>query len=114
MTDIKNKPDWLHQKAREVTALPISHTPSLGADVVELHLYPALLADPFKVEHYPFPEFRMQHPLVERDAAGVGDRAPLVLAKVTIQDATKPKVGTVLIPLQSAEGQRQRQGRHQG
>ncbi|WP_241519153.1 hypothetical protein [Aeromonas salmonicida] len=29
-------------------------------------------------------------------------------------EAPKPQVGTVLIPLQSAEGQRQRQGRHQG
>ncbi len=34
----------------------------LGADVVELDLHPALLADPFEVEHYAFPDFRMEHP----------------------------------------------------
>lgn len=52
--------------------------------------------------------------LAELDVAAVGDHAPLILAKVAILDASKSKAGTVLIPLQSAEGQRQRQGRHQG
>ncbi len=41
------------------------HQP-LGADVVELDLHPALLADPFEVEHYAFPEFRMEHPSQSR------------------------------------------------
>ncbi|GJA62113.1 hypothetical protein KAM353_27070 [Aeromonas caviae] len=43
---------------------------------------------PSKIEHYSLPKPRVEPP--------------------------KPQVGTVLIPLQSAKGQRQRQGRHQG
>ncbi|MGL5904946.1 MAG: hypothetical protein ACRCZO_19860, partial [Cetobacterium sp.] len=53
----------------------------LGADIVELDLHPALLADPFEVEHYPFAEFRMEHPLAELDAAGVEALLHLVLAE---------------------------------
>ena len=53
----------------------VSGDEPLGTDVVELDLYPALLADPFEVEHYAFAEFRMQHPLAKLDAAGVQDRA---------------------------------------
>lgn len=68
-----------------------SHTPSpatVGANVVELDLLPALLADPFEVAFHYLPEYRLKH--------------------------LKAQMGTVLIPLQSAEGQKQRQGRHQG
>ena len=67
-----------HNKRREKSECFQSrigrHQP-LGADVVELDLHPALLADPFEVEHYAFAEFRMEHPLAELDAAGVQDRA---------------------------------------
>lgn len=59
------------------------HQP-LGADVVELDLHPALLADPFEVEHYAFPEFRMEHPLAELDAAGVKALLHLVLAEAAV------------------------------
>lgn len=59
------------------------HQP-LGADVVELDLHPALLADPFEVEHYPFAEFRMEHPLAERDAAGVKALLHLILAEAAV------------------------------
>ena len=53
----------------------------LGADVVELDLHPALLADPFEVQHYAFAKFRMEHPLAELDAAGVETLLHLVLAE---------------------------------
>ena len=50
-------------------------------------------------------------------APGSADRplrsSVLCLPQIS-DDAPKLKSGTVLIPLQSAEGQRQRQGRHQG
>lgn len=59
------------------------HQP-LGADVVELDLHPALLADPFEVEYHPFAEFRMEHPLAELDAAGVKALLHLVLAKAAV------------------------------
>src|SRR5690606_38389874 len=59
------------------------HQP-LGADVVELDLHPALLADPFKVEHYPFAEFRVKHPLAERDTAGVEALLHLALTEAAV------------------------------
>ena len=59
------------------------HQP-LGADVIELDLHPALLADPFEVEYHPFAEFRMEHPLAEFDAAGVEALLHLVLAKAAV------------------------------
>ena len=37
-----------------------------------------------------------------------------ILTKAAIQDTPNSNAGVALIPLQSAEGQKQRQGRHQG
>nr|WP_165484207.1 hypothetical protein [Aeromonas salmonicida] len=97
------KPGWLYQKARKSKRLQSGirrHQP-FGANVIEL-------------SGRPLPKFWMQNPLAKLDAAGVTHHARIVLTKAAEQGTPKSGAGTVLIPLQSAEGQKQRQGRHQG